>query len=130
MISLFSFARWGSLPLPAPTRVPLANIKRVALFAFFGSCASLLSSDRVAHARDADQFEILTGFSAKESCSCAFVVDQTDAYCQAFGKIGTYELTIAIDRQAKTVTSSITTISRTARFTDGAGCVTDALTVD
>ena len=99
---------------------------KVLLFSLFGSCASLLASDR-AQARPADEFEILTGFSSKESCSCAFVVEQTDAYCQAFGKVGTYDVAVAIDRAAKTVTASFGGVSRTARFTDGAGCVTDEL---
>lgn len=86
----------------------------------------LASSDR-ARARDADLFEILTGFSSKEACSCAFVVDQTDAYCQAFGKVGSYEVVVAIDRAARTVTSSFGGVSRTSRFSEGVGCVTDPL---
>lgn len=99
--------------------------KAIAL-SLVGSCASLLTADS-ARAKDANLLEILTGFGAKESCSCAFVVEQTDAYCQAFGQQEGYETTIAIDRGAKTATATFATTSRTSRFTDGAGCVLDAL---
>jgi hypothetical protein len=71
-------------------------------------------------------FQLLAGFSAKESCSCAFVVAQTDAYCQAFGQQSGYTVSVAIDRGAKVVTSSVAGSTRTARFADGAGCTLDA----
>lgn len=102
------------------------SFKKAFVLSFLGSCASLLSSDR-ARARLPDQFEMLTGFSAKETCSCAFVVEQTDDYCKSFGKLGTYQVELTIDRSAKTVTSKFTVVSRTARFTEELGCVNDLL---
>jgi hypothetical protein len=102
------------------------GLHKILLVSFVGSCASLLSSDR-AGAREANVVEILTGFSSKESCSCAFVVEQTDEYCQAFGKMGNYDVNVKIDHDAKTVTSSYLISSRTSRFTESAGCMLDAL---
>ncbi|HVH41421.1 MAG TPA: hypothetical protein VM925_03730 [Labilithrix sp.] len=104
----------------------IRSLHKVVLLSFVGSCASLLSSDR-ASARDANVLHTLTGFSSKESCSCAFVVEQTDEYCQAFGKMGDYDVNVKIDRDAKTVTSSYLVSSRTSRFTEGQGCLLDPL---
>jgi len=68
--------------------------------------------------------DILAGFSAKESCSCAFVVGQTDAYCQEFGKTGGFDVEVRIDRAARAVESRFAGVSRTARV-DGDGCKLD-----
>jgi hypothetical protein len=98
----------------------------------FVACAALLtfamvvSSDR-ARAKEANTFQVLTGFSSKETCSCVFVVEQTDEYCTAFGQAEGYDVRITIDRSAKTVTSAFGTATRTARMKDGEGCNTDPL---
>jgi hypothetical protein len=101
----------------------------VLVAALLGAPALLLSSDSVRADRTANLFELATGFSAKEACSCAFVVEQTDELCREFGQIVGIALAvdIAIDRSAKTVTSSVGEIGRTARFAAGAGCVLDPL---
>ena len=78
-------------------------------------------------ARQPDQFEVLTGFASKEACSCAFVVEQSDDYCAQFGQIDGYPAKIEIDRNAKTVKATFNIVSRTARFTEAQGCVTDEL---
>lgn len=70
---------------------------------------------------------LLTGFSAKESCSCAFVVQQTDDYCMQFGQVEGFEVDVAIDHEAKMVTATFNETARTAHFTDAAGCVLDPL---
>jgi hypothetical protein len=102
-----------------------ARLKAMLLLLTAGG-ATLLAAERV-RAREASQFEVLTGFSAKEACSCAFVVEQNDEYCVAFGQTGPVPVAVAIDHGAKTVTSTFLGTSRTARFTEGAGCLTDAL---
>lgn len=80
------------------------------------------------HARaDAGLIEILTGFSAKETCSCAFVVQQTDTYCQAFGQQQGFDVTLGIDHTKNVVTATVDPIVRTAHFVDGEGCTLDAL---
>ncbi|MBX3187161.1 MAG: hypothetical protein KF819_09105 [Labilithrix sp.] len=83
-------------------------------------------SDR-ARAKPANVFQILTGFGAKETCSCAFVVEQSDDYCLAFGSQEGYDQVITIDRAAKTATSSFGGNVRTARFTEAQGCLIDPL---
>lgn len=106
----------------------LVRLRRPIFVAVAGlfSFAMVASAHR-ARARDANTAEVITGFSAKETCSCVFVVDQTDAYCTAFGKPPGAQVSIAIDRTAKTVTSTASGISRTARMQAGEGCTVDAL---
>jgi hypothetical protein len=101
----------------------------VLVVALLGAPALLLSSDSVRADRQANLFEVATGFSAKEACSCAFVVGQTDEFCQAFGQIAGLSLSvdIAVDRGAQTLTATISGINRTARYTEGAGCTLDPL---
>src|SRR5689334_20631339 len=84
----------------------------------------LLPSDRAAAGpQTATVVQLLMGFSAKETCSCAFVVGQTDAYCQAFGQQPGYTVTLTIDHQARTVTADVGIgMTRTARVTSGGGC--------
>lgn len=85
-----------------------------------------LAVDGRAHA-DVGLIEILTGFSAKETCSCAFVVEQDDAYCKAFGQQSGFEVILNIDHTSKVVTATVDPIVRTAHFVDGEGCTLDPL---
>ncbi|MBS2011378.1 MAG: hypothetical protein JST00_00590 [Deltaproteobacteria bacterium] len=80
-----------------------------------------------ARAREANQAQLATGFSAKETCSCAFAAEQSDDYCREFGTPAGIQVEIAIDRKAKTATSTFLGVARTARFTDGQGCLLDPL---
>jgi hypothetical protein len=74
-----------------------------------------------------DIFVVLTGYGAKETCSCVFVVEQTDEYCRTFGQASAdYPVELTIDHAAKTVTAKLT-LSRTAHYTEGAGCTLDGL---
>src|SRR5579863_8434558 len=88
----------------------------------------LLPSDRASAGpgMQANLVQLLMGFSAKETCSCAFVVGQTDAYCTAFGQQPPYVVTLTFDHTAKTVTADVNTgMTRTARLTAGGGCSLD-----
>lgn len=78
-------------------------------------------------ARQASQFDILTGFGAKEGCSCAFAAEQSDEYCKAFAQTGAAPVQITIDRKAQTVEASLAGNTRIARFKAGEGCQTDPL---
>ena len=80
-----------------------------------------------ARAGEVDIQQILTGFSAKESCSCAFVVEQRDDYCMQFGQVEGFEVDIAIDHAEKSVRATFSETSRTAHYTDSEGCVLDPL---
>jgi hypothetical protein len=75
---------------------------------------------------DTDIPHLLTGFSAKETCSCAFVVGQTDDYCKAFGQQKGFNITITIDHTAQKITSTYQGLARTASAKQGAGCTLDA----
>ena len=101
----------------------------VLLAALAAAPALLLSSDSVRADRTANVFEIATGFSARQACTCAFVIEQTDEYCQAFGQVPGEALPVdvAIDHDAKTVTSTLSGVSRTARAATGVGCTLDPL---
>jgi CubicO group peptidase (beta-lactamase class C family) len=77
----------------------------------------------IVHADDVPH--LLTGFSAKETCSCAFVVGQTDDYCKAFGQQQGFNLVITIDHSAQKITSTYQTLARTASAKAGAGCTLD-----
>jgi len=80
----------------------------------------------------ADISHILTGFSAKETCSCVFAVGQTDTYCKAFGQQTGFEaIVIVIDRNGKKVSATYSpptgvSVTRTATATAGQGCALDA----
>jgi len=91
------------------------------------SAALVVALASRARAKPANDLQVLTGFSSKESCSCAFVVDQSDAYCQQFGKLEGYDVTVVIDRGAKKVTSSFLGIARSSVFVEGQGCLLDPL---
>ena len=86
------------------------------------------ATDRKARAAPAGLVEILAGFSAKESCSCAFVADQDDAYCKEFGQAGGIPVEVSFDRTAKIATAKVDVITRTAHVTEYGGCVLDPLT--
>jgi hypothetical protein len=105
------------------------NKRTILALALFAAPAAVLAV-HVARAGNApnapaNSFQLLTGFSAKETCSCAFVVEQADDYCTTFGQQPGYNVTIAIDHTAKTVTSTFALAKRTARFADGVGCTLD-----
>jgi len=104
----------------------IKHAARVALV-FVAAIGTTVMAGGRARAKDANTFQILTGFSSKEACSCAFVVEQSDEYCTAFGRIGGYAVEVAIDRGARSVTSSFLGTVRTSRFTEGAGCRLDPL---
>ena len=99
------------------TNIFKAMLGVAALAAVFGATR--------ARATDANPLAVGNGFSAKEACSCAFVVEQTDEYCSAYGQTGAFPSAITVDRAHKTVTSSFAGVTRVARFTDGAGCILD-----
>lgn len=104
----------------------VSNLKRAAFVTFVALGLTLLAAPK-ADARPATMFELLTGFAAKEGCSCAFVVEQSDEYCRDFAQPGIAPVEVVIDHAGKTVTAKFLATSRTSRFTEGAGCLNDAL---
>jgi hypothetical protein len=103
-------------------RIKLVPILFVVLLGMLVSTHTARASGTVANA-----FQILTGFTAKEACSCAFVVQQPDDYCKAFGSQPGYNEVITIDHGAQTVSAMFVGTTRTARATTAGGCTLDAL---
>ena len=80
-----------------------------------------------ARAKPTTEYQVLTGYAAKETCSCVFVVEQSDDYCNAFGQVEGFNVDLAIDHDKKSVGATFLGSSvRSAHFTDGQGCVLDA----
>lgn len=73
----------------------------------------------------ADDLELLTAFSAKEMCSCMFVVGQTEDFCRTMTKQAPDVKSVTIDRDAKTVRSQAVMMwGARARYVDKRhGCV-------
>ena len=95
-------------------------------WAFALALTPVLIASHEAAATPAGVFELLTGFAAKETCSCAFVVGQSDTYCTAFGMQPAFSVAITIDHTAKTVSATALGTTRTAHL--GAnGCVLDLM---
>jgi hypothetical protein len=59
---------------------------------------------------------ILPAFTAKEYCSCRFVMGQSDEYCRGYVKQWLPISAITVDEAAKAVTARGTGLSRTARW--------------
>jgi hypothetical protein len=104
----------------------MRSVWKAAGLAALVGLAMVVMAPRV-RAKPASAFELLTGFSAKETCSCVFVVEQTDDVCKEFGSLEGSELDIQIDRAAKSVSTKLLTSKRVARFVDGQGCQLDPL---
>jgi hypothetical protein len=106
-------------------------VKRRSLAIVAGAAAAALVSlvfVSRARAKPTTEFQILTGYAAKETCSCVFVVQQDDTFCTAFGQIQGYTTDIAIDHTGNGVTATFTgTSARSAHYTDAAGCTLDPL---
>jgi hypothetical protein len=108
--------------------VRVSTLVSASAFALTLAGVVVLGRDSFATGKPATAIQILTGFSAKETCSCVFAVQQTDDYCTSFGQQQGYTLTITIDHTAKTATSAFGAITRTARAgADGTGCTLDSL---
>ena len=110
-------------------------LKKMILVLTTFTLVSLLPADD-AQARKvtapADISHILTGFSAKETCSCVFAAGQTDTYCKAFGQQAGFEaVVIVIDHSGKKVSATYspptgTSVTRTATAMTGQGCQLDS----
>jgi len=79
-------------------RIALAS----ALLALAGSCTN--SSGGLEYANN--DLQLITGYTAKEFCSCLFVMEQTEDFCRAWTKASPAVATVRIDREHKVVESS------------------------
>jgi hypothetical protein len=99
------------------TRPLLLSFGLLALVAL--SCSD--GKERIYQNSDLD---LLAGFTAKEYCSCFFVVGQTQDFCDQFIKQSPPIGTVSIDQKNKKVTSHALFNSRTAHWvSDKFGCI-------
>jgi hypothetical protein len=86
----------------------------------------------VAHPEDpqrrpyqAGDLALLASYTAKESCSCLYVMEMGEDYCRAFTKASPAVASWSVDRGARTVRASALVLWRaSARFvSDEIGCV-------
>jgi hypothetical protein len=108
--------------------VRLTSAATAAAFALVLAGVVAVGRHSFATGTQANEAQLLTGFAAKESCSCVFTVQQTDAYCTNFAQIPPYTVDVAIDHAGQTVTATALGTSRTARAgAAGTGCALDPL---
>lgn len=74
---------------------------------------------------DNNDLQLATAYSAKEACSCLFVMEQTEEFCRAWTKASPDVAAFRVDRDARTVESSALLMwGAKARFVDAkSGCV-------
>ena len=83
-------------------------------------------SDAATVPGEATDFQVLTGFSSKESCSCVFVDGLTDDYCTTFGQFqGFPNIALAFDHTGNVASATFLGVTRTAHFVAGEGCKLD-----
>jgi len=89
-----------------------------ALAAFGLGCGEARSYDR-------NDLELLTSYTAKEACSCLFVLGQPEQFCAIWTKQNPPLARIAIDHEKKEVRASALVMwGATARFVnEREGCV-------
>ena len=73
---------------------------------------------------DNSLFELASGFAAKETCSCRFVMKRDAAFCKEWVRVSPNVARPKVDEDAKTVTArSLGMGKQTARFVDDqVGC--------
>ena len=74
---------------------------------------------------DNSDLELITGYTAKEMCSCLFVMERPEDFCRAWTKANPAIASAQVDLEAKVVRSSALSFwDATARFVDDrTGCV-------
>lgn len=74
---------------------------------------------------DNSDLQLVTGYAAKEYCSCIFVMEQTEDFCNRWTRANPQVTSVRLDRQEKTVQSSALVMwGARARYTGPRfGCV-------
>jgi hypothetical protein len=91
------------------------------------SAAAALASPALAGCDryERNDLQILTAYSAKEMCSCIFVMQQSEEYCKAWTKASPNIKSVSVDYDKKRVESqALTLVGATARYVSPRrGCV-------
>lgn len=76
---------------------------------------------------DDSDLELVTGYTAKETCSCVFVMEQSEEFCRQWTRAAPAIAVAHVDREARVVHASALALwDATARFVDDRrGCVLD-----
>jgi hypothetical protein len=79
----------------------------VKLFRAFAAAALLFACAplKPRQYRNGD-LDLVSAYTAKEACSCIFVIEQSDEFCRAWTRANPAVAGFTVDRAAKTVTSS------------------------
>ncbi len=74
---------------------------------------------------DNSDLRLATAYTAKEVCSCLFVLEQDEAFCRAWTRASPNVARFRVDREARTVESAALLLwGGRARFVDArTGCV-------
>jgi hypothetical protein len=98
----------------------------LALALVLGACANVPArAGTPTRPYEAGDLTLLARYTAKESCSCIFVMEMSEAWCRAFTKASPSVASWSVDRAAGTVSASALLFWRAkARFLDEKfGCV-------
>lgn len=102
-------------------------MKRTVLAVLLGALLPALSACERGGRRvyDNNDLELVTSYTAKDACSCLFVMEQDEAYCRAWVQASPSVARLTIDPEKKVVeTSALLLWGARARYVDArAGCV-------
>jgi hypothetical protein len=102
-------------------------MKRAVLAVLLGAWVPVLSSCESGGRRryENNDLVLVTSYTAKDACSCLFVMERDEAFCRAFVKANPAVARLTIDREKKTVeTSAVLLWGARARYVDARnGCV-------
>lgn len=100
-------------------------MKRAGLMLGVGLLLASCGSDSGGRTYERNDLQLATGYTAKEACSCLFVMEQTEEFCRAWTKASPDVAGFRVDRDARTVEASALLLwGAKARFdADLNGCV-------
>ena len=101
---------------------PVLAVLLGALLPALGSCQN--SGRRL---YDNNDLELVTAYTAKDACSCLFVMERDEAFCRAFVRASPAVARLTIDAEKKVVeTTALLLWGARARFVDARqGCVVE-----
>jgi len=102
-------------------------MKRAVLAVLLGALLPALSSCESSGRRRYvnNDLVLVTAYTAKDACSCLFVMERDEEFCRAFVKASPAVARLTIDKEKKTVeTSAVLLWGARARYVDARnGCV-------
>ncbi|KFE68683.1 hypothetical protein [Hyalangium minutum] len=102
-------------------------MRRAVLAVLLGALVPVLASCESAGRRryENNDLVLVTAYTAKDACTCLFVMERDEAFCRAFVKASPSVAQLTIDRERKAVeTSAVLLWGARARYVDARdGCV-------